>query len=177
MPRKGTRPLKKAPGTAVDPRNGQQAALTLIEGGNPLRFDPPKGLGEIAATHWEEYWQDPVSTLITPADKTMLIRWITTVDRYFTIMKVADAKPVTLGSKLQEIANPLYALGLKLMDEIFKYEQQLGIGPKNRAALGIAVLTEQRSLAQLNAEYEQGADDGDEDEDPRVTVLRGEAER
>lgn len=179
MPRKGSRSVRKAPGDAVDPRNGQRAALSLIEGGNPLRFDPPKGLGEIAGTQWEEYWTDPVSTLITPADRTLLIRWITTVDRYFTIMKVADAKPVTLGSKMQEIANPLYSLGLKLMDEIFKYEQQLGIGPKNRAALGIAVLTERRSLAQLNQEFEQGGDDedGGEEQDPRVTVLRGETER
>lgn len=177
MPRKGSRGNQKAPGTAVDPRNGQKVALTIVEGGqNPMRFDPPANLGERARTQWDDYWEDPISYTITSADRVMLIRWIETVDRYFTIMKLADSNPITKGSQRQDVVSPLYPLGMKMMAEISRFEAQLGIGPKNRAALGIAVLSERRSLQDLNKGYEPEGGTGD-DEDPRIKIVHGETER
>lgn len=178
MPRKGSRTVRKAPGTAVDPRNGAKAALTLVEGQrSPLYFEPPKALTTEALRQWNDYWDDPVSWLATPADRSLLIRWIENVDRYFTIMRAADQNPMTRGSTHNDIANPLYSLGAKLEGEISKIEAQLGIGPKNRAALGIAVLSEKRSLQDLNHEYEEPEGGEGGDEDPRLKIISGETER
>ena len=177
MPRKGSRTIKKAPGTAVDARNGSKASLTLIEGQrSPLYFEPPKALTTEALRQWNDYWADPVSWLATPADRSLLIRWIENVDRYFTIMRAADRDPMTRGSTHNDIANPLYSLGMKIEAEIAKMEAQLGLGPKNRAALGIAVLSEKRSLQDLNQAYDDEGGEGG-DEDPRLTILPGQAER
>lgn len=177
MPRKGSRSVKKAPGTAVDPRNGGKATLSLVPGErSPLYFDPPKPVGVEAAKQWADYWDDPVSLLVTPADRALLIRWIENVDRYFTIMRAADQNPITRGSTHNDIANPLYSLGTKLEAEITKAEAQLGIGPKNRAALGIAVLSERRSLQDLNREYEPEEDSGGDESDPRLSIIHGQAE-
>jgi hypothetical protein len=62
MPRKGGHAPKKAPGTAVDKRNGRKLELKTdrLE-----RFDPPSSAGPEARTAWEAYWDDPVSTLAT----------------------------------------------------------------------------------------------------------------
>src|ERR1044072_639253 len=153
MPRKGTTGTgRKAPGTAVDPRNGQKIELTA--GAVPdTYFPPPISLSTDVKDQWEAFWKDPVAQLITPADKGMLVRYFEAVERQ---------------------ANPFFALAMTHEKAIQALEQQLGIGPKNRAALGIAVITERRSLDALNAEYERETDD--DDEDPRVTILRGETE-
>lgn len=178
MPRKGSRSVRKPPGTAVDPRNGGKADLSLVQGErSALYFDPPKTIGDLARQQWADYWDDPVSHLATAADKSLLTRWIENLDRYFTIMRAADQNPITRGSTHNDIANPLYSLGAKLEAEIAKAEAQLGIGPKNRAALGIAVLSERRSLQDLNQEYEPEGSEGGDDEDPRLKVISIEAER
>lgn len=176
MPRKGSRTLRKPPGTAVDARNGQKAPLSVIEGSvNPMRFEPPKAIGQLALRQWNDYWDDQVSYLVTPADKMTLVRWIETVDRYFTVMGIADKNPMTRGSTHNDVVNPLYNLGLKMMAEISKLEAQLGIGPKNRAALGIAVLSERRSLQDLNAAFEPDEGANDDGDDPRLKIISGEA--
>lgn len=159
---------RKPPGTAVDPRNGQKHTLSVLRG---QRFDPPANLGPEALEQWDHYWEDPVSQLVTPADRSLLKRWITDVDRYFRVTRLADQNPITRGSHGQETINPAYAYSLKIAAEIAKCEAQLGIGPKNRAALGIAVIQEKRSLADLNADYETESDSGDDD--PRLKIVAG----
>lgn len=159
---------KKPPGQAVDRRNGRQAELARIAGD---RFDPPDGLCEIATGQWDAYWNDPVCSVQTPADRALLLRWIKNVDRYWRLIAEADKRPRTKNSQ-GFVANPLYAVAFKVESSIKADEAQLGIGPKNRAALGIAVIAEQRSLADMNAAY-GGADgaSGDEGEDPRLQVV------
>jgi phage terminase small subunit len=137
------------------------------------RFDPPPGLCDQAVQQWDAYWADPVSKVQTVADRNLLERWISNVDRYWRLIGEADKKPTTRNSQ-GTVANPLYAVALKVEASIKVDEAQLGVGPKNRAALGIAVLTEQRSLADMNTRY--GGDVGDSDEasgDPRLTVIEG----
>lgn len=167
MPRKGSAGPRKSPGQAVDKRNGQKITLRPRQ---LKRFDPPGVLGERAREAWDGYWDDPVSELATPADKTLLIRWIGMVERYEMFLRMAMAEPQVRGSTGQPMVNGFFNAAKEIEIRIALIEAQLGIGPKNRAALGIAVLSEQRSLADLNAEYEQdgGELDGDEDEDPRI---------
>jgi P27 family predicted phage terminase small subunit len=165
---------KKPAGTTADKRNGRRAELDRVAG---ERFDPPDGLCELAQQQWEAYWSDAVASVQTRADHALLVRWIKNVDRYTRLIAEADAEPLTSNSQ-GHVANPLYAVALKVEASIKADEAQLGIGPKNRSALGIAVISERRSLADMNARYGGGQDNGgsgqdakQQDEDPRLTVI------
>ena len=160
---------RKPPGKAIDPRNGQRAqiARTKLD-----RFDPPSGVSEESKSIWEAFWTDSVSSVLTIADRGVLIRWIELVDDRNKLLREAMKEPVTLGSTRQKQAHPLFSVAMTMEKAIQALEAQLGIGPKNRAALGIAVIAEQKGLNELNAEFED--DDGD-DEDPRM--VRGSIER
>ncbi|HEU4541166.1 MAG TPA: P27 family phage terminase small subunit [Jiangellaceae bacterium] len=159
---------KKPAGTAVDRRNGRRAAnLSVVSGG---RFDPPEGLSEPAAKLWEAYWDDAVSSVQTPVDQGVLIRWITEYDRYLRTVSEADEQPLVQGSMGQSVENPLYKIAYRALDAAERCERQMGVGPLYRSNLGIAVIAEQKSLAEMNARY--GGDGGDPDPveaaDPRV---------
>jgi hypothetical protein len=158
----------------VDRRNGRQVELARVAG---ERFDPPAGLCARALEQWDLYWGDPVAQVQTPADRHLLQRWISNVDRYWRLITAADDEPMTRNSQ-GTVANPLYAVALKVESSVKADEAQLGIGPKNRAGLGIAVIAERRSLADMNSRY-GGADDhvdapSQVEQDPRLAVIEGE---
>lgn len=151
---------KKAAGTAVDRRNGRQFELTPVEGG---RIDPPDGLLAEVLELWEAYWTDAASTVQTPADRGVLTRWIKEYDRYLRLIAEADKRPLVAGSKGQSVANPLYALADRALGAAERCERQLGIGALHRSNLGIAVIQERRSLAEMNSKYGPGPGGGDAD--------------
>lgn len=125
----------KAPGTAINPVRGQRAVLTT--GG--ARFDPPAHIeSPEALSCWDQYWADPVSSIITEADHQLLRRWIDMVERYYAALNQADAEP-TVGS-MGQYANPMYKIAAGMEVAIARMEARLGIGPKNRAALGIQII-------------------------------------
>lgn len=172
---------KKPAGTTVDRRNGRRADLTAVSGG---RFEPPEellpegGLLPEARLQWDTYWDDVVATVHTPVDRAVLIRWITNYDRYLRLVAEADRCPVTEGSTGQQIANPLYKIAYQALGVVETCEKQMGVGPLNRSTLGIAVITEKKSLADMNARYGGGDADSDRDEvttrqDPRVIEAAG----
>ena len=145
---------KKPAGTTVDRRNGRQATeLRPIEGG---RFDAPEGLSAEAGVLWEAYWRDAASAVQTPADRGVLVRWITEYDRYLRLIAEADLSPLVRGSQGQDVANPLYKIADRALAAAERCEKQLGVGALNRSSLGIAVISEQRSLADMNAKYGGG---------------------
>jgi P27 family predicted phage terminase small subunit len=149
---------KKPAGTTVDRRNGRRAELAAVPGG---RIEAPEGLSVEAITLWNAYWDDAASTVQTPADRGVLLRWVTEYDRYLRLIAEADQRPLMRGSQGQEVANPLYKLADRALAAAERAEKQLGVGALNRSALGIAVIAEQRSLADMNARYGGGHDDGD----------------
>lgn len=153
---------KKAAGTAVNPRNGRRADLAVVQG---TRFDPPEGLCDEAIDAWSCYWEDTVSSVQTPVDKAVILRWIREMDRYLRLSAEADLNPVVRGSQGQPVENPLYATAYKALAVVQACEKQMGMGALNRSALGIAVITERRSLADMNARY----NDGDRDR-PAITA-------
>lgn len=160
---------KKPIGTAVDSRNGRRLELAAVEGG---RIDPPEGLMPEVLELWDAYWTDAASTVQTPADRGVLTRWIKEYDRYLRLIAEADKSPLVAGSKGQEVANPLYALADRALAAAERCEKQLGIGALHRSNLGIAVITERRSLADMNSKY-GGVGDGNATpvvarQDPRV---------
>lgn len=161
---------KKAAGTAVDSRNGRRAELGVVQG---ERFDPPAGLCEEALTAWESYWDDRVAAVQTPADRAVLLRWAREMDRYLRLSAEADRCPVVDGSQGQPVANPLYATAYQALAAVQACERQMGMGARNRSELGLAVVSEARSLRDMNSRYGGERADGDRSTrqahpDPRV---------
>jgi hypothetical protein len=165
---------RKLAGTAVDKRNGQRADLGIVPGLRVERFDPPADLCEQAQAAWEVFWSDRQALLLTPSAKVVLLRWVDALDRYFRTLELADADPMSTGSMGQEVLNPLYKVAEQARATVEACERQLGIGGLNAASLGIAAITEARSLREMNARY--GGADGNRDrqaEDPRLKVVQG----
>jgi hypothetical protein len=169
---------RKPPGTAADPRNGQRTDLSVVgpSQSQVKRFPAPRGLSAPAKTAWSDFWDDRPALLLTPSSKVVLLRWIAALDRQLRALAIADANPLVEGSTGQLVMNPAYRIAEQARTLVEACEKQLGIGGVNAAALGLAAITERRSLADLNARYGQpeGGDhdrgDGDGD-DPRIRIV------
>lgn len=168
---------KKPAGTAVDIRNGRRADLVPLAG---ARFDPPPNLCDEAVDAWNAYWDDTVATVMTPVDRAVLIRWVKEMDRYVRLSAEADLEPSVRGSQGQPVENPLYGTAYKALGAVQACEKQMGMGALNRSALGIAVITERKSLHDMNARYSAGGADADSSRteastrpDPRVVEAEG----
>jgi P27 family predicted phage terminase small subunit len=167
---------KKPAGTAVDRRNGQQAHAAVLVGAKVTRPPMPTKLRAEAKRQWTAYWDDAVAGIVQSAEVPLVVRWIKNLNRYLILLATADAEPLVSGSTGQLTAHPMYAVAFKLEASLRLDERQLGLGPKNRADLGLAVVTTGRSLAELNERYGGGDDDLDvgDEPDPRLTVVDGE---
>lgn len=168
---------KKAAGTAVDPRNGQRA-LSVVSGSQVEAFEPPPGLCPSAVDAWNAFWVDRPAALLTPAAKVVLLRWVDALNRYARTTAEADLQPLVEGSQGQPVINPLYKIAQLALHTVDACERQLGIGGLYASQLGLAAVSERRSLAEMNARY-GGADgraDSAEEEDPRLRVVQGRAE-
>jgi hypothetical protein len=128
----------------------------------------PRGLCKPAQDAWNGYWTDTVSGVMRDSDASLVLRWVRNVDRYHRLMAEADRSPMVAGSTGQQRANPVYDLVLKIETSIKADEQQLGVGPLNRLRLGTIFAEGARTLAQLNADAEDGAAS---DDDPRLTLI------
>ena len=141
--------------------------------------DPPEKLCPEAVQQWDAYWESAAAGVQTPADRGVVLRWIDAVDRYLRTLGEADKRPLVKGSTGQQVVNPLYKIAQDALATVERAEKQLGIGALNRAGLGIAVIAEQRSLADMNSRYggavDGGTDETQVEEDPRLTVIDGDA--
>lgn len=171
---------KKPPGAAIDKRNGAKALLTSVSSGSVERFSPPPKLCAAARRAWDEFWDDRPALLLTPSAKVVLIRWVVALDRYLRTSAEADKEPLVTGSQGQDVVNPLYRVAEQAMAIVDRCEKQLGIGGLYASQLGLAAVSERRSLADMNARYGPGGDDADDDEeedgDPRLRVVQGDVE-
>ena len=152
---------------AVDRRNGRQAELEskpLKKFGLPRR-DPPWH-PEVRKA-WTAFWTDPVTSVLSPIDRPVLLRWAEALDRAARAYSAADASPISTGSMGQEIENPQYGVADKAIKIAQQCEAQLGVGALNRARLGLTVTTARKSLEDLNAAL-YGSEGGDDDGDPRL---------
>ncbi|WP_157597306.1 P27 family phage terminase small subunit [Streptacidiphilus rugosus] len=162
---------KKPAGTVADRRNGRRTELTAVQGARLALPTPPPGVEwcDDAVAAWERYWDDPVAQALTPADGVLVLRWLEAVNRHLITSREADKSPLSVGSQGQMVLNPLYKAAEMALRTAEACERQLGIGPAHRASLGIALLTEKRTLADLNTAYREAvAHDDDVDEDPRL---------
>lgn len=155
-------PSPKAPGAAIDTRNGVRAILTTPG----ERFDPPASIEHPAALEaWEDYWRDPVSSLLTETDRPMLNRWVDSLQRYWVLMEKADAEPMLITAANGQVANGLYRVAAQMAMQAERMELRLGIGPKCRAALGIQIV---EAGAAINKAKASNKKPPPPDVDPRV---------
>ncbi len=158
---------KKAPGTAVDRRNGRRteiAASSLAKFALPKRTQGEPWRLETKRA-WDALWNDPVATALTPVDRPVLLRWAEAIDRASRSLELADEDPIAKGSMGQAVESPYYGIADKALRVAQACESQLGVGALNRARLGLAVVAARASLADLNAAL-AGAP-GADDDDPR----------
>lgn len=165
---------KKPAGTTADKRNGQRADLAPASGGAVERFDPPDDLCAEARDAWEAFWADRPALLLTPSARVVLLRWAEALNRYLLTTREADQEPLLTGSTGQQVANPLYRVAEQALRTVEACEKQLGVGSLNASNLGLAAISERRSLADMNARYgggQRGSSNQEQDEDPRLTVI------
>lgn len=157
----------------------KQPGVTISTiGASVAPFDPPDDLVPEVRAQWDAYWGDPVSTSPTRADRGLILRWIESLNRYVVYQALADSDPLTFGSKRQLVKNPMHGLAADALAVVERCEKQMGIGGKNRADLGIAIVAGQKSLADLNASYQQepnGVEEPAAQVDPRVVQIRAKA--
>jgi hypothetical protein len=163
---------KKPAGQAVDRRNGRRteiaAAVRLRRFGLPKREDGEPWRLETRKA-WAAMWKDPVSGLLSVADRPILLRWAGALHRAEWAYGRADAEPLVEGSQGQRVRNPMYDVGDAQIKIAQGCEQQVGIGSLNRARLGLTFTSAQKSLEELNAMLTGGAgEDEDDDDDPRL---------
>lgn len=155
--------VKKAPGEAIDSRNGVRAILAKPG----ERVPPPTNIThQYALEAWEDYWRDPVSSLLTEADMVVLYRWVDCIDRYWRLMALADAEPVVFTNANGQMANGLYRVALQCHTSAMLMETRLGISPKSRASLGIQIVEAHTAVNQFQGRVSETSDD--DDYDPRV---------
>ena len=113
---------------------------------------------------WKALFDDgPLSSVLSPVDRELVIRWAQSVDDWIKALELARANPISTGSMGQEVESPHFKIAAQAMGVVEKCEAQIGIGALNRARLGIALLAEQKGLADLAAGF-----DGGTEPDPRL---------
>lgn len=166
---------KKPAGQAADSRNGRQAAIPgIVRAEMPTL---PRGLRTVRAKKlWERYWSDVISNLVAESEINIVERWIKNVDRYNRLIDTVDDNPTLAlstkdGAVVNYMKNPSFDMAVKIDAMIRLDEAQIGYGPKNRAALGISVIQQAASLAEMNKKYGGKSDEPPDDEpDPRTLI-------
>jgi hypothetical protein len=118
-------------------------------------FPPPPGSSDQVVQAWNDYWEDRASYLLTDVSKVVLTRWADALQRYLLAIAEADEEPTMETVRGASIINPLYRVAQDALNTVEKCEQQLGIGTLNATRLGLAAVAEQRSVAEMNARYEE----------------------
>jgi hypothetical protein len=160
---------KKAAGEAVDKRNGRRlelaAAVPLKRFGLPKRADGEPWRPETRKA-WTAMWKDPVTSLLSVADRPVLLRWAAALHRAEAAYEQADQEPSVEGSMHQLVKNPQYDVADAQIKIAQACEAQIGIGALHRARLGLEFTAGIKSLAELNATFTEGDDD---EPDPRAS--------
>lgn len=163
--------------TAVDRPKWQNVDVVPNKTGY---FPPPDSLSEDALEVWDTFWSDSVSNIAAVVDKSVIIRWILNTDRYFKMMAKFDEMPFIYTTRGDPEINPSFKIADALLRVINKDEQQLGIGPRNRVNIGMTLATTERTIREINNDYDGRKDGSDNDKpvraDPRNRRIIGRAE-
>ncbi len=103
---------------------------------------------------WDDFWSSPLVTAldgVAGVDRVVVNRWILTENEVEVLDRaIAEEGYYVTGSKGQVRANPLLNERHALKAEAERFWVQLGIGPRNRAQLGIDVAGATTAAMRLN---------------------------
>ncbi len=156
-------PPRKRPDQRQDNRPAR-AALAVVKPTSATR-KPAASRGWRKATKdaWVEYWASEVSGAAESVDLSALRRLFTMRDMQAACWARYEAEPYVDGSKGQPVANPSLDDALKLERAIVALEDRLGLSPKARANLSMAIGQAQMTAADLNRMAKEGSVDEDQD--------------
>lgn len=163
---------KRLAGTTADPRNGMRHQLS-VRPDRLARFPLPdrRDRDRLTRLAWDAWWADPVSEAWTVGDKPILVELADAYDRRVKALRKADEDPIVPGRNDQPVASPWYAISEQAYQAVQDAYKQLGFGALNRSRLGLMILTEKRTLADLNAAFVDLGDEPDPRlDDPRLVV-------
>jgi len=136
-------------GNVVAPGSGALSVL-VPEPSTPVP-KPPVPVSAKARRYWQAFWNSPLAQVIEPnVDAFLLVRWITYVDEWETCSATLRKEGMTVeGSTGQLVLHPLAKHRATVESSLSSIEQRLGLDPKSRALLGLAVNTYKKSAADL----------------------------
>lgn len=168
-------PPKKTP----DRRQGRGTAdIGLVEAERVAEVPPPphQGTGKrlLAETveAWEAFWGSELATLTKVSDHPALVRLFRLYDVRTRLERLALASPMVEGSKGQPRVNPVLGEMAALDGRILQLEDRFGLSPAARLKLGVSFGAAARSLEELNREFDNGDEEGqDFSADPRLRAI------
>jgi P27 family predicted phage terminase small subunit len=116
--------------------------------------DPPAGLLAATKQAWERFWSSPLRALVTPADLPALQRLFCLYDEHDRAWRGYRRRRLVEGSQGQPVANPLFAMAMKLETEIRVLEDRFGCSPAARLRLAIHFGQAARTLEDLARDLE-----------------------
>jgi hypothetical protein len=99
---------------------------------------PPPRLTRAVRDHWEAFWSDQISRLVTEAAVHHVRRYFVLLSERERLERKVSKAPIVPGSAGQDTLNPLYKRLEELTREIEVYMRELGILPLSRMRLGVA---------------------------------------
>ena len=128
-----------------------KAQLTLLQGED---FDPGEPPFPHQAAEWETYWSSPSGNAARPEDRPAVERLFKLRAHFEAAIGIASGEPKVTGSTGQMRPNPFYATALQLEAAILRLENELGLTPKARAALGLTAAQAGLTVQQINDRLE-----------------------
>jgi P27 family predicted phage terminase small subunit len=149
-------------------RTNSHAAAVIPFRATPVDAPPlPAGLLAVTRELWRAFWRSPLAQAVEKnTDTSAIVRYFTLADERERMYRGFRRKRLVLGSQGQKVLNPM-GRALHAFDaELRQLEDRLGMSPRSRLQLGVAIGEAAKSLAELNRILEED-DDGEEDTDPR----------
>ncbi|HET6291725.1 MAG TPA: hypothetical protein VFG33_00070 [Kribbella sp.] len=136
---------------SAEDRQRRNMPASLGGGAEPAAApDPPADLSDVLRGQWVGLWSSPVAALMDPVSD------LPAVVRLFELYELADRVQAQLAAAA-EVDSGLVGARVRLASEIRLAEGQLGLSPRARLALGVALVAGQKA-----ASLDDLADDADE---------------
>ena len=151
-----TGPAPKSADRRQRPKRGNAHRVTVSSPALPdILPKPPAGLLKSTQAEWAGYWSSAVSAAVDlSSDRPAIDRLFSLYDERRRAFNAYKKNRMVRGSQGQPVLNPMFR-AMALMDtEIRALEDRVGLTPKARAMLGIALGDAKKSLSDLNRELE-----------------------
>ena len=159
---------KKPSGTKQDRRAGRSHGLAVVRETGPAGVEipplptPQGGLLKSSRDAWVQFWSSVPAQAALEVDLVVAERWLVARDEWIRATNAFRRARIVKGSTGQPALNPL-ATWIQSREAVMaKCEEQLGIGPKSRMNLGIALGQARMTAEEMNRTTEEN-DAGDDE--------------